>query len=875
MFETIVYNRSAKRPAFKTKHNDKIISNSNTAISKLYEIQNAVIKDEWNLNPYTKSNEDTTHLKEKTGKIKKKWRDNNEKQNDQSSSITLGRHKDIDIRNEIIYDGVHKWTPAHMLLSPSDSWWTHFLIAEDNPNLIRCKHCSQTIKFTDTSTVNKLPIVHLQTNHDISSKMNFYDKTTQETLLLNVPDLSISTSPSVLVTNKMKQSLCKSQSQNEHNIPNQLSDAAIIAVMMISQNIPLTFTENPLFTSLIEKIPENNTIHASDILDNIVNISEGIENVLSNSIPHSFPLMFNIEEIIKDQDDAFSNLKYSLEAQLLKLLHSSILSLSYNIWDNKYFIISAQYFDKESYTQKTIPLSVTQIDLSKEQINGFFISQQFQEIYNKYPGLPLSTVTITLPSEEMVKRVETENIDPFPNSATSVSNNQLRVCVLTNICKSIEYLFGNYAKGANGYNPIANVDPINALITLENVDISSSLFGKINSLYDEISGKPSHVNRFRSIYQSKNRDAPNLNRFDPHNSSSAIEFLSNFQSISDLICEMEPYLTNEKVTDNDLKVAKLLTSFLASSYSIINRLLGDSCYLPVLSLFLYHQFEKQLTSMISEIPYSRYLKQFNRSLNKIVASQESLMNIESTIMASFFVPNSLADNEFSKKIFRTTNITDILSFVLNIGSSLLKKYINTNESSYNFSKKDDDGSKDNDPLVEGLPFIEFSNATHKPPIAKEISVLESIKDILQQDVETDLTHYMKTVYSEYPKLHDNYIEANNYEEYELNYRKQGTVQILTPLQEFEFIHVPLCQDFLGRYLSSDVGLLFKVLLKIVCTETASSIRSEYLYLNNFVPAFDDELLEPCIKIKVLNEQVNINREDLCEIKLDQLCEYTL
>lgn len=875
MFKTIVYNRSPRRPAYKTIPVDNYLNNTNiTTISHLHEIQNAVIKDEWNSWEHTTSDENAIPKKDKSGRIKKKRRDHKHKQNDQNNSIILIRNKDIDIRNEVIYDGVHKWTPAHMLLSPSVFWWTHFLIAEDNSSLIRCKHCSHIIKFTDMTTVNKQAIEHLQTNHNINQKMNFYDKNTKEALLLNVPELNISPSPTVFVISNEKRNLLKSDNQHEYT-PNQLSDAAIISIMMTSQNIPLEFTENPLFASLIGNIPDNNTINASDILDNIVNISEGIENILSNSIQNPFPLMFNMEEISKDQDDTFSKLKSSLEDQLLKVLNSSILSLSYHIWGNKYFIISAQYLDNGSYTQKTIPLSVTQIDLNKEQINGFFISQQFQELYNKYPGLPLSTVTITLPSEEMVKRVKTENIDPFPNSATNVSSNQLRVCVLTNICKSIEYLFGNYANGVNRHNAISNADPINVLISLENVDISSSLFGKINSLYDEISGKPTLVNRFRSIYQAKNRDAPNLNRFDPHNSASAIEFLSNFQNISDFICEMEPYLTNEKLTDNDLKVAKLLTSFLASSYSIINRLLGDSSYLPVLSLFLYHQFEKQLKSMISEIPYSRYLKQFNRSLDKIMATQESLMNIESTILASFFVPNSLADNEFFNKIFRTTDTSDIISFISDIGLSLLKKYINTNESSYNSSKKVDNNLEDNDPLVEGLPFVEFSNATHNSALAKQISMLESIKDILQQEVETDLTHFMKTAYSEYPKLHDRYVATNKYEQRELLYRKQGTLENLTPLQEFEYIHAPLCQDFLGRYQSSDVGLLFKVLLKLVCTETASSIRSEYLYLNNFVPAFEDELLEPCIKIKVLNEQVNINRDDLCEIKLDQLCDYTL
>lgn len=876
MFQRVVYTVDGRRPAYTTidteKNNDK-----NIPISTLHEIQNAAVADEMNSAMYSRLEEEDASMKTKTGRIKKRWKPQYTEQENQQKKITLARYKDIDIRNEVIYDGLHKWTPAHMFVSPNAPWWTHFLIAEDKPTLIKCKHCSTIIQLTNSATVNKLPIVHLETNHYIRKTVNYYDKETQEKLLLYVPDLSIFPSPSIFSTSKVKEYIFDPQNRYKH-IPDQLADEAVISVMMISQNIPLSFTEKPLFASLIDKIPNNNnTIHASDIQDNIVNISEALEQVLYNSIPHNFPMVFNIERIVEDPAEAYPQLKYTLEDQLLEILHASVFSLSYHIWGEKYFVISAQYFDEENRVQRTIPLSVTLVDLSKDQINGFFISQQFQEVYNRYPGLPLSTLTITLPTEEVARRVRTENIDPFPDSVTNISSNQLRVCVLTNICKSIEYLFGNYAKGANGTSHVVDSDPINVLLNLKDVDISASLFGKINSLYDEISSEPTQVRRFIDICESKNLEIPNLTPFNPHKPSTAIEFLSNFDKMSELLSEIEPYFSNEKLTQNDFRIAQLLISFLASAYSIVNRLLGDSTYLSILSVLLYHQVEKQLRDIIGEIPYSRYLNQFNRSLDNILQSQRSLLNIESTILGSFFIPSSLTDGNFPRKIFRTNNTSDILEFVTNIGLSLLKKFINTDKSSYNYHTETVDKTDNYDALIEGLPFVEFGNVTEKkaPVLTKEITILETIKDILRQDVETDLAHYMKSIYSEYPKLHDRYIEANSYEQHNLQYKKTGTSEILTPLQEFEFIHAPLCQGFLSRYLSSDIGLLFKVLLKIVCTETVSSIRSEYLYLNNFISELDDELLEPCVKIKILNEQVNINRDDLSSITLDQLCKYSL
>lgn len=870
----------------------------------LYDIPKSWFYDNSNINRVDTETDQASIIKAtKTRKITKKRRNlrSENKRIENNSLFQLSTIREIDIRNETIYDGAHKWIPIHAITSYNAPWWTHFLVAKDDLSLLRCKHCDTTTTIRDKETINVDLIFHLGTCHLIDRNVDFYDKKSQLKPHQNVNSISsitdqptgihITPCPSLYSRRNLKSTLFMTQENNEqedeeieeeiqngNSMSDSISNDILLTIMMIAQNIPLSFTENPLFSSLIEYVPQDNPVKRIDIEDNIVNISEEIENLLKNTISHSFPIYFKTNDIMNDTENVFDQVRDTLERNLLCIENAAIFSLSFHIWSNRYFIITAMYFDDSTQTQKTIPLSFTQIDITKEKIDGFFISQKFQELYNRYPGLCLSTLTITLPNKNIIRHVKQESIDFFATSVTNISNNQLRVCVLTSICSAIENLFGTYISVEEHSDSVTSFDPIDILINLKNIDINSSIFGKINLFYGEILSDPTQAARFVDICYDLEIKVPRIKFFDPKKPSTAIEFLTQFEGIIDVVLEMEPYLKNEKFTDNDFKVIHLLINFLESTYSIINHLLGDTMYLPIFSLMLLHQFEQQLTSIIKEIHFSRFTKGFSRCLEHIVETIRLLTETDSSKLASFFIPYVLMNGQMQQNIYYTIKTSKIVSICSNIGLGLLNKFIDINQPEEESIKNSSGRKESDDPFFKGLPFqfVELNREPNKVGVVLDgdTPLLSSVKDLLSQEIESDLNHYLISVSSEYLKLHDKYIDMKNYEYNGKTYKNKTTDDFLTPLQELEFIHLPICRDFLSKYLSSDIGLLFKILVKFVCTESSSSIRNEYLYLSNYTPNVPEEFIESCLKIKVLNEQFNIGRTDLGTITLTDLCKYS-
>lgn len=838
----------------------------------------------------------------KTGKITKKRKHlkSENKKIENNPLYQLSATKEIDIRNETIYDRAHKWVPIHAVTSYNAPWWTHFLVAKDDLSLLRCKHCDTIITIKDEKTFNVDLIFHLGTCHLIDPNIDFYNKKSQIKLHQNINLIStitdqstgiyITPCPSVYSKRNLKDTYLITQEndmhgdedteeeiQNDDSTTDFISNNILLTLMMIAQNIPLSFAENPLFSSLIEYVTQNSSAKNIDIEDNIVNISEEIEHMLRNTVSHDFPISFKTADTINTAENAFDQLKDTFQKNLISIKNAAIFSLSYHIWSNRYFVITAMYFDRFTQTQKTIPLSITPIDIIKEKIDVFFISQKFQELYNRYPGLSLSTLTITLPDEDILEHIKKESISLFNSSPSNTFNNQLRICILTSLCSAIENLFGTYVNVGEHFDSVTGFDPIDVLINLKNIDISSSIFGKINLFYSEILNDPIQASRFVDICYELEIKVPRIKYFDPKKPSTAIEFLMQFEKIIDVVLEMEPYLTNEKFTDSDFKVVHLLINFLESTYSIINHLLGDSMYLPIFSLMLLHQFEQQLNNIIKEIYFSRFTKGFTRCLAHIIKTMKLLTEISSIKLASFFIPYILINGPMQQKIYYTNKTSEIISICSNIGLSMLDKFIDINQTKKEPTKKPTTYKESADPLFEGLPFqcVELNGESNKVSVVmnEDTPVLSSVKDLLSQEIESDLNHYLISVSSEYQKLHDRYIDMKKYEYNGKFYKNKKTNNFLTPLQELEFIHLPICRHFLSKYLSNDVGLLFKILVKFVCTECSSSIRNEYLYLSNYTPNIDEEFLESCLKIKVFNEQFNISRTGLKNTTILELCKY--
>lgn len=84
---------------------------------------------------------------------------------------------------------------------------------------------------------------------------------------------------------------------------------------------------------------------------------------------------------------------------------------------------------------------------------------------------------------------------------------------------------------------------------------------------------------------------------------------------------------------------------------------------------------------------------------------------------------------------------------------------------------------------------------------------------------------------------------------------------MNQIEQMTNIHIPVCNAFWDRYLQNGAGVILKFLIKLMFTESATSIRKEYLFLNEFVPKIGENYLDPIVKIKLFNEQFQAGKVD--------------
>lgn len=94
--------------------------------------------------------------------------------------------------------------------------------------------------------------------------------------------------------------------------------------------------------------------------------------------------------------------------------------------------------------------------------------------------------------------------------------------------------------------------------------------------------------------------------------------------------------------------------------------------------------------------------------------------------------------------------------------------------------------------------------------------------------------------------------ANNNNEFEIK---------INQIEQLMNIHIPVCNAFWDRYLHNGAGVIVKFLIKLMFTESTSSVRQEYLFLNDFVPKLGEEYLDSVVKIKLFNQQFSAGKVD--------------
>lgn len=267
--------------------------------------------------------------------------------------------------------------------------------------------------------------------------------------------------------------------------------------------------------------------------------------------------------------------------------------------------------------------------------------------------------------------------------------------------------------------------------------------------------------------------------------------------------------------------------------------------------------EKQLNEMINDCKFdslSQTLKEIKYSVQHF---KDILLKDDTNLLALFCCPATLFDRTLLQYVFHTVSLSDIVNIISNTVRQIIKRFINiefvTNQQNVND------------------PNHQFFNGNENKIIEDEIDI------ILTQIINEDLYAYLSTVNTIVPLSYKAYCEQSDYIRYDGRFKRrrirsddddlehESDDEIenvhLNYTDEFLDIHVPVCNAFWDQYLANEAGLIIKLLSKIMITESASSRRAEYEFLNNFIPKLGEDYLEDVVKIKLFNEQYSAGKVD--------------
>lgn len=876
--------------------------------------------------------------------------------------------------------------------------WSHFLTADRNLTVSKCKHCQEIITKTKD---NNIPIVkllklHLRNSHEFHNIINYYQLINRNRLQLKPNKFQISNDASIYrekLTKRLNQSsfeqvdglgsnFLNTYDMNNANLDNTISNTRLATIIMVSQNLSLSLMDNFAINIILNLLPNYKQLTPQNILTTINQLNSELLSLINNSFVKGFPLKFSDSEFkhkinslnqfknnsnesftevdddtTKNSDDDNRSTKNDsivnflsdmLYDKLIFLNETTLYSLSCRIWRDDYFIICLQFYDSYNFLQKTIPLYVYKLkstdknnknSVTKFNIDSNFIIQRFGDFFDKYPILKDLVISITLPNYNLIDELNFTIKNILTQNSGQKNGIEFRPCITQNLSDLISLLFGNpvpysfmqsthmatasdkksYIKNKNytennknkineTNNETNNNIPktqedhdrdnlIDNLLDLTNIDIYSSIWGKINIFIREINGSSKQKDIFLEACNKFNIKPIGLIEFDKKFPSESISFLENFRYLQKAILEISPRLINEKFSIIDFTIATHLIKLLTSIFNFLNGISDSSTTKYIFELLLYEFIESHISGILEDIKQSRFVTHFNMFLMQLKIMKRQLVSIDSVKIGTFLIPFTIGSPKLLERVFNENSIWDIGDKIAILSLKSLSRFIQTD---FDISKSDSDsfddsisggtdsdsmsfkGIRDNeqdeitytDALMNGLPFIEFGHITateNKAENDKNELFFLALKNLMIEELKCNIQHYIKTVNSEYDKLLIAFMLKYNYEMVNGKYRKMNSAEFLTPCEEFEQIHMPLGRDFIVRYITEDTGLLFKIVTKILFTESTTSCRKEYIHLNEKNVVIDDELIEKNLLIKVLNGQFNINIDHLHEIDLKQLC----
>ncbi|CAI6819788.1 AAB_G0038480.mRNA.1.CDS.1 [Saccharomyces cerevisiae] len=845
---------------------------------------------------------------------------------------------DRDEERESLAEDGSEWVPAYMLTRDRSRYLGHFLGVDKMLEAVKCKYCGVIIRRQGNSiNMAEASQTHLWSTHKIDPNANYYSGWTGveagSTFMVRPPlknhQGGSATTNSIANLLEIDEDFLKRTREKEMALPLVQSLAIIIA----SENLPLSFVDNTAVRLLINQNANSLSFIDHDLILNAIrSIAYNLDRIIQRTALRNnsdLSLIIDKNYLLMDPTDRSNQLSNRLKNQLFEMQKINFFSLSHSVWNNTISILSIQYYDDFHSQVKTLPLIIQNLHEYNNDPK-LSIPAQLLKISQELPGLQNTVISITLPRSQIVDLLNVMDSQPFfPNTYTNAKN-YYHNCIISIINSAILPLFGT-AKSADITHPRQSsfskepLTLLDSLIDLSNIDISNSIFSRINSFLDDLQSNSWQLDKFRSLCEKFGFEFV-CSKFDLSRYSTATVSLQTFLNLRPIIEEYQSSIQIEKFNEIDFQIIDYLLITLNSINRILKFFTSSKSLNFTYVLFAIMSIEKHLLSTLGSLQFQRLIAPFETFLSKIQEFKTILFSDDMNLLAMFLCPAILFEREVLEYSFHTISLSEIVDKLSTSIFSLLKRFLNlhtignvnnshntsnhsnmnihtdnqtnniNNRSGNNSDNNDNEHDNDNDNhsnsntpasrididptggensvLPEQQPqnsnnnlsFGSLSDTHH----LSDSTISKEIDSIFLQIIQEDLYDYLSTVNSIVPISYRSYCEQSNFIRDSGRFKKRiitedsiiGELeQPMNFIEELLDIHVPVCNAFWSQYLDNDAGPIIRILFKIMQCQSSSSIRGEYSFLNDFIPRVHPDLTQEIIKIKLFNDQFVASKVD--------------
>lgn len=694
------------------------------------------------------------------------------------------------------------------------------------------------------------------------------------------------------------------------NLP--LSFVENSSVKLLLSRVPGSYNPDP-------KIIHDSINRISNAIDEMITRTVFRNNadmslIISNtnfSQQNSDPTSQSDEEVRNNQN---VELIQKLGLFLNEMSKINFFSFSHCIWNKNTSLLSLQFYDEISSTMKILPL-LTSRSKDESDTTSVSLRTQLNTVFRTIPGLYKTVLSATLPRSKITDML---NVDDFFLGTNDLNpKNFYHNCIVTILTDAITPLFGSIENEVDDLmnastinsepvqenslpNDYFNASPLDTLIDLSHVNIEGSIFHKINLFYEELFSNSWQLDRFKTLCGEHLNDPEiKLIPFDKFKYSSAEECLERFIDLRPVIELNEPRLNSGRFTEVDFQIM----SYMLETLQSINRLIlyfasgtsGNFIYV----LFAILHVERHLASTISNVQFQRLIKPFQAVLANIREVKQVLLTDDMNLLAMFLCPAVLFEREILEYAFKSISLSDIVDIVSTTVFDLLKRFIDVEtltqqnprmnqlqmQMQLSAEHNEQPHATSFDAINESSIFAsgrENMENTSNMDTTSNDAIKETVDTLLMKLIQEDLYEYLSTVNSIVPVSYKAFCDESGYVRYNNRFKKGkplydgesnadeqariiaeelANVQPMNYIDELMDIHVPVCNAFWAQLLKHDAGVVIKILIRIMRTQAASSVRSEYSFLKNFKPRAGADLFEQIVKIRVFNEQFVAGKVD--------------